>query len=361
MTRRSLLHAAVGAVTAAPLFAQGPRIRLGFDSYSLRAFRWKALQLLDYAAGLKLDSVQLSGLGDYETLDPAYLRKVKERAAALGLSIDGGIGCICPTSKSWNAREGTPQQYLEKGLGVCKAVGARSMRCFLGSSADRRGTLPIEAHIEATVKELKKVRSMAMDYGVIIAVENHSGDMQARELRDLIQAAGKEYVGACLDTGNPMWVVEHPMVTLEVLAPYAVTTHIRDSIVFEHPRGAAAQWVALGDGVVDFKEFVAKYRTACPGAVMQLENITGRPPQVLPYLERDFWTAFPKANAQEFARFVALAKKGRPLMTSMIMADVPGKRSAEYDAALREQQRVDLEKGLDYAKKVLDVGVRWRS
>ena len=55
-------------------------------------------------------------------------------------------------------------------------------------------------------------------------------------------------MGACLDTGNPMWVMEDPLLTLEVLGPYTVTTHIRDSVVFEHPRGAAAQWVALGDG-----------------------------------------------------------------------------------------------------------------
>jgi hypothetical protein len=94
---------------------------------------------------------------------------------------------------------------------------------------------------------------------------------------------------------------------------------------------------------------------------MQLENITGRPPQVLPYLEEDFWKAFPKANVAEFARFVALAKKGHPLMAPMVIADVPGPRPAEFDAALREQQRRDLEKGLEYAKKVLDVGVRWRS
>jgi 3-oxoisoapionate decarboxylase len=94
---------------------------------------------------------------------------------------------------------------------------------------------------------------------------------------------------------------------------------------------------------------------------MQLENITGRPPRVLPYLEQDFWKAFPKANASEFARFLALAKKGHPLMSSMIVADVPGKRPPEYDAALREQQRVDLERGFEYARKVLDVGVRWRA
>jgi sugar phosphate isomerase/epimerase len=359
MTRRSFLGAAAGAAAAAQ---RGPaQIRLGFDSYSLRAFRWKAIQLLDYANSLKLDSVQLSSLGDYESLDKASLAGVRDHAKRLGLTIDGGIGCICPTSKSWNPKVGTPTQYLEQGIEVCRAVGAKSMRCFLGASADRRGPGSIEAHIETTVKVLRTVRSRALDAGMIIAVENHSGDMQARELRTLITEAGKDYVGACLDTGNAMWVVEDPEVTLEVLAPYTVTTHIRDSVVFEHPRGAAAQWVAFGDGSIDFRHFTARYRELCPGAVMQLENITGRPPQVLPYLEEDFWKAFPKANVAEFARFVALAKKGHPLMAPMVIADVPGPRPAEFDAALREQQRRDLEKGLEYAKKVLDVGVRWRS
>ena len=46
----------------------GERIRLGFDSYSIRDFHWKDIQLLDYAAALKLDTIQISGLGDFESL-----------------------------------------------------------------------------------------------------------------------------------------------------------------------------------------------------------------------------------------------------------------------------------------------------
>lgn len=336
------------------------QIRLGFDSYSLRAFHWKAPRLLDYAAQLKLDSIQLSSLDDFENFEPGYLAGIKDQAARNGLVIDGGIGCICPSSKSWNNRNGTPAEYLTKGLRTAHAVGARSMRCFMGASADRHGPLPLDAHIENTVKALKSVRSVAQDLGVKIAVENHSGDMQAWELRSLIEAAGKDYVAACLDTGNPMWVVEDPAVTLEILGPYTVTTHIRDSVVFEHPRGAAAQWVALGDGVIDFKRFVARFRELCPESTIQLENITGRPPQVLPYLESDFWKAFPKARAAEFARFVDLARRGRPFMGLMVIEDA-GKQAPEYEAALKEQQRRDLERGFEYAKKVLDVGVRWKA
>jgi 3-oxoisoapionate decarboxylase len=336
-------------------------IRLGFDTYSLRAFHWKAAKLIDYAASLKLDTIQLSSLNDFESLEPAYLQGVHDQAARLGLALDGGIGCICPSSKSWSNKDGTPSQYLSKGLRVAKAIGATSMRCYMGSSEDRLGPKPIEEHIENTVKVLKAVRSLSLDLGVKVAVENHSGDMQARELKMLIEEAGRDFVAANLDTGNPMWVVEDPFVTLEVLGPYTVTTHIRDSIVFEHPRGAAAQWVALGDGSIDFKKFVARFRELCPKAAMQLENITGRPPRLVPYLDPAFWKAFPKADGAEFARFVALAKSGHPLLDAMVVEDVPGKHAPVYDDALREQQRFDLERGLEYAKNTLGIGIRWRS
>jgi 3-oxoisoapionate decarboxylase len=336
------------------------KIRLGFDTYSLRNTSWKAAQLLEFADHLKLDAIQFSSLDNFESLDDAYLGRVKDQAARSGIMIDGGIGCICSSSKSWTPKNGTPAEYLIKGMRVANTLGARSMRCFMGASADRRGPVPLEAHIENTVKALREVRSIALDLNVKIAVENHSGDMQAWELRQLIEAAGKDFTAACLDTGNPMWVVEDPLITLEILGPYTVTTHIRDSVVFDHPRGAAAQWVALGDGVIDFKRFVRRFVELCPQSTMQLENITGRPPQILPFLEEDFWKAFPKARASEFASFVEIARHGRPFMGTMVIEDA-GKPTPENAIALREQQKVDLERGLEYAKKVLDTGVRWRT
>jgi len=331
-------------------------IRLGFDSYSIRDFHWRDIQLLDYAASLKLDTIQLSGLDDYQSLDPAHLAQVKDHAARVGIAIDAGIGCICPLSKGWNAGNGTPTEYLLKGLRVAKAVGAPSMRCYMGASGDRPN---LERCMEATVKALRSVRSQALDLGVRIAVENHAGDMQAREVKMLIKEAGKDFVGSCLDSGNPMWVVEDPLVTLETLAPYVVTTHIRDSAVCEHPRGAAAQWVALGDGSVNFHRFVELYRQRCPQAGMQLEIITGRPPTLLAYFEEDFWKAFPHTPAWEFARFVELAKSGHPYLGPMVIG-AAGEQSPAIKAALKEQQRTDLERSLEYAKKVLGVGVRWR-
>jgi sugar phosphate isomerase/epimerase len=362
MLRRTFLQtipAAAMAVKASA--APDVPVKLGFDTYSLRAFKWKGVQLLDYAASQKLDTIQFSALGDYGGLDSANLQKVKDRAAQLGIQIDSGMGCICETSKSFPKNGPPARQQMLEGLKASHTVGAKVMRVYMGSSEDRLGPLPIEAHMETTIKAFRSVRSEAQDLGVKIALENHSGDMQAREVKTIIEQAGKDYVGSCLDNGNPIWCVEDPLVTLETLAPYVVTSHIRDSIVFEYAHGAAGQWTAMGDGNIDLVRFVQRFRELCPQSTMQLEIITGRPPRLMPYLDAEFWKAFSKMPAWEFARFVAIAKSGHPFMGAMVIEDVPGlKKAPVMDEALREQQRVDLERSFEYARKKLNVGVAWR-
>lgn len=365
MNRRCFLQVATGAGVATmarsavgEAAAPGEHVRLGFDTYSIRGLRWKAPQVLNYAAGLKLDVLQITH-GDFESVEEPYLKKIKDQADRLGIAIEPGFGCICPQSKGWNPKQGDPSEYLRRGILAAKTLGSRSFKVFMGNSADRAGWAPIPAMMEAAIKILKSVRSQALDAGVMIAVENH-GDMQAREAKTLIEETGKDFVGICLDTGNPVMLMEDPLMALEVLGPYVVTSHFRDAVVYETPRGAAAQWVALGDGVIDFKRFVRRFAELCPKTPFQLEIITGSPPRELPYLEADFWKAFPNMPASDFAPFLALAKNGHPFMGSMLIAGA-GKQPPEYQAALIQQQRVDLERSLDYAKNTLGVGVRWRA
>jgi hypothetical protein len=77
----------------------------------------------------------------------------------------------------------------------------------------------------------------------------------------------------------------------------------------------------------------------------------------VPYLEPEFWKAFPKSLGSDLARFVELAKKGHPFMGSMVIEDSPGKKPPEYVTALKEQQEVDLAKSLDYARSALGAGL----
>ena len=56
---------------------------------------------------------------------------------------------------------------------------------------------------------------------------------------------------------------------------------------------------------------------------------------------------------------VLLVKRGHPFEGTMIIAGT-AKQPPEYEAALAVQQRLDLERSFDYAKKTLGAGVRWK-
>lgn len=355
MLRRSFIET-LSSLPVVLHAAPGQPLLLGYDTYSIRSFEMKAMAHLDFAAAHRLDAIQISSLGDFESLDPAHLARIKQRARELNIVIDGGTGCICPSARAWRPANGDPVEYLAQAIRAASAVGARSLRCYLGDSADRLGPVSIEQHMENTIRVFKANRQLALDSGIKIAIENHSGDLQAWEVKTIIEEAGRDAVGACLDTGNPIWCAEDPAVTFETLGPLTVTTHVRDSAIFEHPRGCAAQWTALGDGCLDLKNLLTLHQRLCPSAPVHLEIITGRPPRVVPYLEADFWKAFPKARAAEFARFAALVKRGSPLMKNMVIADGGGRQPEEFRAALKRQQMVDLERSLDYARTHLGAG-----
>ena len=232
------------------------------------------------------------------------------------------------------------------------------MRCYMGSPLDRQGDKALDQLIEATARNFKAVRSKALDLNVTIAIENH-GDLQAWQAKMLIDEAGKDYVASNLDLGNPVNVMEDPLTTLETLGPYAVTSHIRDSAVYEVARGAAVQWTALGDGNVNFKKIVKRFEELCPQSAFHLEIITGRPPQILPYLETSFWKTYQGMPARDFAAFIALAKSGHPFTGTMVIEDVGGKAlSVPFEEALTYQQKYDLERSFQYAKEVLGIGMK---
>lgn len=356
--RRFLLGstlAAAGAAIAPAVLAQAGivnrKIPLGFDHFSVRALGWKAGPLLDYAASLKVDYIFYSDLGVFESHDEGYLKDLKAKAGGLGIKIHVGTYSVCPTSKSFRKNYGTAEENLALTIRVAKALGSPVARCVLGNSQDRKAPGGIEAQIAEVVKVLKNVRRQALDAGVKIAVENHAGDMQAWELVRLIEEAGKDYVGATLDSGNATWALEDPMQNLEVLGPYAATTGIRDSAIWDSDNGATVQWTAMGEGQVDWPAFFKRYGELCPATPVQLEIISGFNRES-PYLKADFWEDYPKARAADFARFVAMARQGkaRPAWKPP--------EGQDRKAAEQEYQKAELERSVKYCRETIGLGLK---
>jgi sugar phosphate isomerase/epimerase len=352
---KTISVAAAGLTTALPALSQPVarrNIKLGFDSYSIRALRLKAPALIDYAVKLKLDSLFIADLGAWESQDDKYLSDLRKRAADQGVDLCFGIGSICPTAAAFNPRQGTAEQQLAEGIRMAKAVGSPFLRVILGNGPDRKSPGGIEARMADTVKVCQQARTRALDAGVKIAFENHTGDMQGWELASLVEAAGKDYVGITFDTGNAVSAVEDPMSAFEIMAPYIVTTHVRDTMIWEYEDGARMQWCAPGEGLVDWNKFVDRLSQRCPGVAVHFEIISGSNAD-LPYLKPEFWDVWPKARAADFAKFVALAKRGKSREPHPWPQDRTERAKAE-----QEYQQSELAKSVTYAREKLGLGLK---
>jgi sugar phosphate isomerase/epimerase len=362
LDRRSFLqNAAIGAgLTAAsvpsrlhgkPSLVSSTKVKLGFDNFSIRALGWKAPRLLEYANEQKVDTILFSDLDVFDSHDAGYLKEIKQQADKFGIAIHAGTGGICPTSPKFIDKYGSAEDHLKHLLKVANTLGSPVARCYLGSMQDRKGPGGIQKHIESTIQVCKNVRKHALDAGVKIAIENHAGDMHSRELADLIERAGPEYVGATLDSGNATWTMEDPLDTLENLAPFAVSSGIRDSMIWEIENGASVQWTAMGEGCVDMKAFAKRWGELCPQVPVQLEIISGFS-KPFPYLEKDFWKPYESIRADGFSRFVALAKEGTP------MESFKAPKGVDRKKAQQQYQLAELERSIKYSKETLGLGAR---
>ncbi|HXR77176.1 MAG TPA: TIM barrel protein [Bryobacteraceae bacterium] len=339
MNRREFV-ALAAATPLAAMSKSSLNVKLGIDIFSLRSQKWTPFQYLDYCAARRVQVVHFSEIRFLGSLDPENLRKVREHAGELGLQLEIGMKSICPSSKMFDPSQGTAEQQLTRMIDSAKTIGSPIVRAVLGSADDRRPG-PIEKHIDDTAQVLRNIRSKATGEGIKIAIENHAGDMQARELKTLIEKAGPEFVGVCLDSGNPLWTLEDPHLTLEVLHPYVLTSHVRDSAVWNVPKGTAVTWVQMGRGNVDIDSYVRKYVELCPGRVLSMESIL-LGPRIFPYRDPGFWDAYRQTPAWEFVRYLEIAERGKPYK------EEPWEASNE---AARERQA--LEESLAYTKKLV--------
>ena len=283
-------------------------VELGSIDGSVGGNNFTAAQFLDYLSSIKLTWAMIS-LPPAVLGDEAAVRQVREQADRLGIKLQLAYGSLCPSARAFNAQLGSVEEQVARALKASQIFGATCMRCILGGDPERP---QIDMHIDNMVKAIRAVRSRVADSGVKLAVENHGGDLQAREMKAMIEAVGPDVMGVCLDSGNPVWMLEDPHMTLETLIQYAATCHVRDSAVWKTPEGIAVRWVNMGDGNVDIDGWIQKFVRAKPGLPIIFENLVSGNPRVHAIYTPQFWDNWRKMPAAEFGRFLAIADKGVP-------------------------------------------------
>jgi 3-oxoisoapionate decarboxylase len=183
-SRRPRMAGVVGSASDRPQ-ASPRKLRLGFDNFSIRDFKWKAPQLIDYAASLKVENPAVIRSRRLREPRAGLLEGIRARRTRPGSNCTWAPAAFVPPPPPTTRSAGVLRSSTR---GCCCArrssLGSPVARCYLGSRRDREGDGGIYPHIEATVKVLKALQGEAEQAGVKFAVENHAGDMQAWELAD---------------------------------------------------------------------------------------------------------------------------------------------------------------------------------
>lgn len=139
-----------------------------------------------------------------------------------------------------------------------------------------------------------------------LAVENHK-DHRVDERLQLFEHLGSEWIGACVDVGNNIALLEHPLETVRAFSPWAMTVHLKDHALRPHDQGFLLADAALGEGYLDLPAMVKLLRDAKPAIRFNLEVIT-RDALDVPVLTPSYWTTFPEIQARDLAATLAAVK-----------------------------------------------------
>jgi 3-oxoisoapionate decarboxylase len=191
---------------------------------------------------------------------------------------------------------------------------------------------------------IRQAEPLLRKHQLMLGIENHK-DWLIDELVEMLRRASSPFVGACVDFGNNVALLEDPVELARKLAPYAVTTHLKDMAVKRYDQGFELSEVPLGEGIVPLGKIIDILRQSRSDIHLCLEMIT-RDPLKVPYRDDRYWATFEKRDQDRIQRFEASTlsrESSRPLP-----------RISGLDAAqMLEAEDENIRRSATYAKKTL--------
>jgi sugar phosphate isomerase/epimerase len=257
---------------------------------ALPAERFVDLCVAAGASGCQMDLSQLAAT------DAASLSSVRALVERQGLFLELSVPF------RWFE---TPDAF-EHVAGICHALGATRLRVGLlyGRRYESFESMDAwQAFVARWRDVFPRLKPLIEKHELLVGIENHK-DWLAPELADWLTSLDSPYIGACVDFGNNLSLLEDPMSTVEALAPHAVTTHLKDMAVCIDEDGFHLSEVPLGTGLLPLERMVSTLRQARPDVHLCLEMLT-RDPLGVPYKRDRYWDTREGRDEQALERFVA--------------------------------------------------------
>ncbi|MGH9310102.1 MAG: sugar phosphate isomerase/epimerase, partial [Vicinamibacterales bacterium] len=144
---------------------------------------------------------------------------------------------------------------------------------------------------------------------------------------------------------NNLAILDDPMETVRLLAPWTVNVHLKDMGMEECETGFLLSEVPLGEGLLDMPGIVDTIRAARPEVRLSLEMIV-RDPLLVPCLTDRYWATFDDVNGRDLARALSRIRDGG---TRASLPRITGLTAAERLALEHEC----VERSIVYARESL--------
>ncbi|QOV19172.1 TIM barrel protein [Blautia liquoris] len=252
--------------------------RLGMHTYTLHFFgfgeSWgfgkdyffeqtmSLYELMDKAVEWELDGLQITKVdllttSKEEPFSENNLKKVAKAAKDHGLFLEFNASFQAGSDSRVNC---VPKEALEIGHNLGAELVKFSLdilrpKEFYGSCMHPH----VMRQMADRYDEFMKVMPLIEEYGMQIAIENHT-DTFADEILWLVDKLNHPLIGTCVDTMNSLQVIENPYYAMERMLPKAYCCHFSDDKIVVDPLGVHDIGAAHGQGSMDCPKMLSQIR-----------------------------------------------------------------------------------------------------
>ncbi len=252
-----------------------------------------AEKFIDLCRSFGGDGCQMD-LSQLVSTDAEYLKGVRARLESNGMFMELSVRAAAMESEDEIAKIAEAAHRLGVSRLRVACLNGRRYETFHEMAKWKE----FVAHWQKT---LEKAEPALKKHGLTVGVENHK-DWLADELVAMLKRIDSEHIGACVDFGNNLAMLEDSIEVAEKLAPYAVTTHLKDMAVRPYDEGFELSEVALGDGATPLAEIISTLRKHRPDIHICLEMIT-RDPLKVPYKTDHYWITHERRDEARIRKF----------------------------------------------------------
>lgn len=207
-------------------------------------------QLIEKAVEMDVEVVQVADNLPLDQFSDIELLKIRNYAEDLNVQIEVG------------AKKMTPEN-LERYIEIAAFFSSPILRFVI----DGEGFQP---ELEEIHEIIGNAVPILEENKIILAIENHDR-FKVAEFVEMVEKAGSQFVGICLDSVNSMGAGEGLETVIGKLSPLAVNLHIKEFLVKRvfHKMGFVIEGCPLGEGMLPVTELVEKVSLRCQSAILE--------------------------------------------------------------------------------------------